>query len=466
MALAKKCGIMFSGGNMFNFKIKSVIFKILLLAIIVLALPGSVYAQKETAGPDTVLYTVRLLKQNYIYDINTNQFLNNAIKGANAYLKKNLKTRDVITPLNETGDAKENMALFNEKIQVALRKHKSTVNQSQFIYACITGMLDVLAKPPYKDPYTLMMTPKEYKILNEQMSGGNFGGIGVYIQIDKKNNNKLTVIEPIENTPAYKSGIKSGDVITKINNEPTKGLDIDVAAQKIRGKVGTPVILAVERKNAVKDYVIIRENIVVKSAVAKLINKNIGYIKLRYFGENTGYEFSAAAKKLTERGAKALILDLRNNGGGYINASIDVCDKFLPRGSLIVSVINERTNQRQNYYSNGKGLIQVPVVALINEYSASASEITAGALQDTKKAVIIGDRSFGKASVQQLHEFKDGAALKYTVAHYYTPNGKNIDEKGIEPDIKVTMEPAQVGKTEDAQLIEAVNYLINKYSIR
>lgn len=445
--------------------------KMLLIFLITLFCFSSIYAQpaKEDAiNTDTIFYVIKLLKQQYISDININQFLNNAVRGVNEYLKNSLKIKtDEMPLLNEKQDTKENIKIFSDNLQNVLYKYHDKISKSKLIYASLIKMLETLAKPPYKDPYTLVMTPKEFKLLNEQMSGGNFGGIGIYIQIDKKNNNRLTVIEPIENTPAFKSGIKTGDIILRINGEQTKGLDIDVAAQKIRGRIGTPVTLAIERNNKTRDYVIIRENIHVKSAAAKLINKKIGYIKLRYFGENTNLEFSEALKKIRERGASALILDLRNNGGGYIDASIDVCSRFLPRGSLIVSVINERTNYRQNYYSTGKELLNgIPIVILINEYSASASEITAGALQDTKKAVIMGEKSFGKASVQQLYEFKDGGAIKYTIAHYYTPNGKNINEIGIEPAIKVKMDPATLGRDDDLQLMTAVNYLINKYKIK
>lgn len=454
-----------------NRKLKNNLLKLLAVFALIVLCASIIYAQpvKESAiNTDTIITVIKLLKQQYIADININQFLNNAIRGGNVYLKVALKTKnDEIALLDEKETSAENIKIFSNKMQDVLYKYKGKIDKSKLIYASIMGMLDVLAKPPYKDPYTIVMTPKEFKLLNEQMSGGNFGGIGIYIQLDKKNNNRLTVIEPIESTPAYKAGIKTGDVILKINDELTKGLDIDIAAQKIRGRIGTPVTLAIERGGKVKNYVIIRENIHVKSALAKLLNKKIGYIKLRYFGENTNLEFSEALKKIRERGASALIVDLRNNGGGYIDASIDVCSRFLPRGSLIVSVINERTNYRQNYYSSGKELLNgIPVVILINEYSASASEITAGALQDTKKAVIIGEKSFGKASVQQLYEFKDNGAIKYTIAHYFTPNGKNINEIGIVPDIKVKMDPAGLGKDDDVQLISAVNYLINKYKIK
>lgn len=449
-----------------NFKKLTIFFLIAAFALCF----SVIYAQSsaDSINSDTILYVVKLLKQQYISDISVNQFLNNAIRGSNEYLKSELKINtDEIQLLDEKEDIKINMRLFSDRIQDALYKYHDKINKGKFIYSSMAGMLNVLVKPPYKDPYTLVMTPKEFKLLNEQMSGGNFGGIGIYIQLDKKNNNKLTVIEPIESTPAYKAGIKTGDVILKINGEATRGLDIDVAAQKIRGRIGTDVTLEIERAGKTRNFVIIRENIHVKSALAKLINKKIGYIKLRYFGENTNLEFSEALKKIKERNAGALIIDLRNNGGGYIDASIDVCSRFLPRGSLIVSVINERTNYRQNYYSTGKELTNnIPVIVLINEFSASASEITAGALQDTKKAVIIGEKSFGKASVQQLYEFKDKGAIKYTVAHYYTPGGKNINEIGIIPDIKVKMDPSNLGKDNDIQLNAAVNYLINKCNVK
>lgn len=449
-----------------RFKTKSIAIAVL-IAVMFLFCCAPVRAQGQSLNSDVILTVIKQLKKSYISDININQFLNAAGAGGNEYLKKTLKiTKDEIPALNEQNDASDNMKAFYDNIQSVLYNYNGKINKSNFLYACLAKMLEALSKPPFKDPYTVVMTPKEYNMLNEQMSGGNFGGIGIYIQLDKKNNNRLTVMEPIENTPAYKAGIKTGDVILKINNEPTKGMDIDVAANKIRGKIGTSVILTVARRGVTKNYNIIRSNIHVKSAVAKLINKKIGYIKLRIFGENTESEFNEALDKLRERNAQALIVDLRNNTGGYINSAIDVCSCFLPRGSLVVSVINERTNYRQNYYSTGKNGIEIPLVVLINEYSASASEITAGALQDTKKAVLLGEKSFGKASVQQLYEFRDGGALKYTVAHYFTPSGRNITEVGIQPDIKVKMDPALINNGDDVQLDDAVKYIMKKYSIR
>ncbi|MFH1454252.1 MAG: S41 family peptidase [Armatimonadota bacterium] len=452
--------------NSLSFKLSMVLVILLIFQFVAYFAYNEVHAQARSINSNDILYTVKLLKSDYIKDINVNQFLNEAIRGGNKYLKEILKLKDDEIPLlNEQNDTRENMNIFSERINSVLDKYKESVDKSKFIYACISSMLEILSKPPYDDPYTLLMTPGEFKILKEQMSGGNFGGVGIYIQTDKKNNNQLTVIEPIENTPAYKAGLKSGDIILKINDEPTKGMDIEVAAQKIRGKMGSSVVLTVDRKGVIKKYVIIREKIHVKSAQAKLINKKIGYIKLRYFGENTDYEFNKALEVIKEKGAQALILDLRNNGGGYITAAKDVCSKFLPRGSLVVSVINERTNLRENYYSDGRNGVNIPVVILINEYSASASEITAGALQDTKKAMLIGEQSFGKASVQQIHEFRDNSAIKYTVAHYFTPDGKDINSVGIKPNISVKMDPTNLGKDDDAQLIEAVYYLIDNYNL-
>lgn len=334
----------------------------------------------------------------------------------------------------------------------------SSLSESLLWFAAIEGLLLAM-----DDPYTLLLTPKDYRSLMEQMQAGTFGGIGVFIQQDKDNGNLLTVFEPIEGTPAYDAGILPEDVIVKINGEPTKNMPIDVAMGKMRGEPGTKVSLLIKRKNVSKllNFNIVRENIKVHSVSCKLINKTVGYVKIRTFGDETAEEFKKALKLLEAKNIKGLIIDLRNNGGGLINAAVDLCSQMIPAGNVIVSVAG-RSGQKEYARSKGGGTLPVPCVVLVNKYSASASEITAGALQDYGLAELMGGKTYGKGSVQELIPLRNGGAFKITVAHYFTPKNRNINKIGITPDIKKEMDVTKAGRPGDIQLEAAVNYLKKK----
>ncbi|MFP4498979.1 MAG: S41 family peptidase [Vulcanimicrobiota bacterium] len=352
-------------------------------------------------------------------------------------------------------------------IDALVKAYGDQIDPNLLGYAAVRGMLDSL-----NDPHSVFMLPSEYKQLRESMSGGNFSGIGVYIMLDPDNYNWLTVSEPIEGTPAYNAGLKPGDVIIEINGESTKGEPIDVAVAKIRGPVGTTVKLTVKREGEPKPLVvpIKRAFIHVNSVKKAMIGKDIGYIKLRVYGTDSADETEEALNVLENKGAKAIILDLRNNSGGLIDASEEVCSKFLPMGATVVTSVN-RAGHKKVYKARGGAHKNLPLVVLINELSASASEITAGALRDHERAILIGERSFGKGSVQELWPIDAGAdmgdppALKLTIALFYTPKGIKINKKGLEPDIKVLMEPKNANVNEyknDIQLQKAVKYLKNK----
>lgn len=325
-------------------------------------------------------------------------------------------------------------------------------------FAAIQGLLNAM-----DDPYTVLLTPKDYKSLMEQMQAGSFGGIGVFIQQDKDNGNRLTVFEPMDGTPAYRAGILPEDVIVSINGEPTRNMPIDVSMSKMRGEPGTKVTLKIVRKTSAKPLVftITREQIRVKSVACKLINKKIGYIKIRTFGDDTAVEFAKAMSALRAKNVKALIIDLRNNGGGLINAAVDLCSQMVPAGSPIVSV-DMRNRDRQYMRSSGAGVLGIPCIVLINKYSASASEITAGCLQDYGHAKLLGGKSYGKGSVQELIPLRNGGAFKITVAHYFTPKNRFINKKGIMPDIVKEMDVTKAGRPGDVQLKAAVDYLTGK----
>lgn len=323
-------------------------------------------------------------------------------------------------------------------------------------YAAINGMLFAL-----DDPYTVLLTPAEYGELQEQVQSKGFGGVGIIIELDSEAGNLLTVHDTLENCPGEKAGLEAGDRILAIDGVPTKGMALDMAMGKIRGPVNSKVVLQISREHTKQKFSVTvkRELIHTTSVSAKMLPGDIGYVRLRQFGDKTGAELHQHLQTLLNQGARSVILDLRNNGGGYIDASIDVCSEFLPPQRLVVYT-EGRVNRRENYLTKHKPLVNVPVVVLINRFSASASEITAAALHDYKVAKLIGETSFGKGSVQQVFENGDGSALKMTVAHFFSPLGHKINHVGLVPDIVKEMQPRLVGKDKkDIQLQRAVKYL-------
>ncbi|MGE0491768.1 MAG: S41 family peptidase [Vulcanimicrobiota bacterium] len=331
------------------------------------------------------------------------------------------------------------------------------VDKDLLVFSAILGMLDGL-----DDNYSLLLTPEDYSKLQEQMQAREFGGIGIYIELDKDDGNRLTVFEPIEGTPAYTAGLEAGDKILAIDDKDTKGITLDAAQSAIRGPVGTDVVLTVNRPGfpQPKKFPITRGNIHVVSVTHKMLPGKIGYVRLRMFGSQTATELEDSLRKLKAQGMTSLIMDLRNNGGGYIDASVSVVGQFLKQDDGLVVYTIDRNKRRRDYRASRAGHFSVPMVVLINKFSASASEITAGALRDHKVAKLVGEHSFGKGSVQQLYPFSDGAALKLTIAKFYTPAGTVINKVGIEPDTKLEMEPRFVGRGEkDTQLKKAIELL-------
>jgi len=420
---------------------------------------GAAMSKGEMSFPDLIAVLNRL-KAEYVKDVDPHRMLNGAIKGLRLYADHKHLEGPVITYLAPGQSLERDIQALRQRYNEVSRRWSDKAKSSEIFYAALAGMLSIL-----DDPYTMPMRPDDYRQLSEQMSGGNFGGVGIYIEIDKEHGNQLTVTEPIEDTPAFRGGIQPGDRILKIDGVSTKGMDIELAAKRIRGQVGSSVLLTISRNGKQQPFNVslVRSMIHVPSVVAKMVSPKIGHLKLRVFGTETDQELRDAMAQLRAKGAQALILDLRNNGGGYINAAVDVCSQFLPRGTLVVSVVNYRTREQRSYRSLGGKSNNLPTVVLVNGFSASASEITAGALQDTRRAVLIGTNTFGKGSVQSIYELRDGGAVKYTVANYHTPNGRNINAKeGLTPDIEVKMEPRLVGGPKDVQLQRAIEYLSRK----
>ena len=389
-------------------------------------------------------------RQSFVQDVPEAQLTAGIIKELNNFLSQ---AKVDTAPLKQLEGVKP-VDAFNKAQTLFAGK----VDSSLLGYATMNGMLDGL-----KDNYSVLMTPAEWGKMDEQLNSKTFGGIGVYIELDREAGNQLTIFEPIEGTPAYNAGLLSGDKVLKIDGKTTDGVTLDVAQTMIRGEEGTPVVLTVERDKEVKDYTVVRGKIHTITVTSRMFPGNVGYIRLRAFGQDTGVEIAQAISKLKAAGAKGLILDLRNNGGGYIDASVDVVGEFAPNNSLVVYTI-DRSGKRKEYRSHHEGGIGVPAVVMINEYSASASEITAGALRDHKLATVVGDHSFGKGSVQQLYNLdltaQKSPKLKLTIARFYTHGGSVIDRQGIEPQVMVDMETRYVGKVDkDVQLQKAVELL-------
>lgn len=307
------------------------------------------------------------------------------------------------------------------------------------------------------DPYTEYLTPDEAKEFNESLSG-SFEGIGA--ELGKDANGNVVIIAPIANTPAEKAGLLPKDVLVKVNDEDATGWSIEEAKNKIRGKAGTAVKLKMIRDGQKEvEFNITREQINIPSVESKTLPGNIGYIKVSRFSDDTYKLAYQAATQMKQAGVKGVILDVRNDPGGLLETSIDIAGLWLPSGKTILRE-KQGDTVKQTFVSKGPATLDgVPTVVLINGGSASASEIVAGALKDNKAATLIGEKSFGKGSVQQLINLPGGGVLKVTIAKWYTPNDRNINKEGIEPDNKIdrTEEDFKAGK--DPQLDAAIQQL-------
>lgn len=311
-----------------------------------------------------------------------------------------------------------------------------------------------------KDPYTVYFTAKEAKDFNDELNN-SFSGIGAQLGQDADGN--LEIIAPIDGLAADKAGLKAKDLIASINGESTSGMSVDEAISKIRGKAGTKVTLQIVRNRAQSlDFTITRQDINLPSVKTKTLDGNIGYIQITTFANDTTTLTQKAADQFKNQNVKGIILDLRSDPGGLLDASVNVTSLWLPQGQKI---LDEKQGSRviNSNYSNGRDeLNDIPTVVLINGGSASASEITAGALHDQRAAYIIGEKSYGKGVVQQLVNFSDGSQLKVTVASWYRPNGQNINHNGITPDKTVKISDADAKAGNDTQLQAAQAYLAAK----
>lgn len=327
---------------------------------------------------------------------------------------------------------------FAESLSLVKKNYVEDVDEKELVYGAIKGMLNSL------DPHSSFMPPEAFKEMQIDTKG-EFGGLGIQIGMKDK---LLTVIAPIEDTPADKAGVKAGDIIIKIDGESTKDISLHDAVSKLRGPKGTKVTITIVREDMEKplDITIRRDIIVLKSTKFRVIDNEIGYVKLTQFQERSSDDLVNALKELSEKGIKALVLDLRNNPGGLLKGAVDVTSQFLPAGKLVVYIKGKEGDKHEFNTDNGN-YFDYPMVVLVNGGSASASEIVAGALQDWGKAVVLGTQTFGKGSVQTVIPLSDGSALRLTTARYYTPKGRSIQTTGITPDIVVKLETKNGTKT-------------------
>jgi len=305
------------------------------------------------------------------------------------------------------------------------------------------------------DPYTIYLSEDEAKDFKNELNG-TFTGIGAELGVE---NDRIVIIAPLDGFPAQAAGVRAGDVIVQLDGEDAYGISIEEAVSKIRGEEGTDVTLSIARDGKALDITITREKITVPSVTSEIREDGIGYIKIARFAEDTASLSKKAANEFAQQGVKKVILDLRNDGGGFLDAAVDVAGLWLPDGTLVVE---QRSGDvvTQSLKSQGDGpLVGIETVLLINKGSASASEIVAGALKDYEAATLVGETSFGKGSVQALEELRAGGVLKVTIARWYTPEGVNIDHEGIEPGVVVEFTDADYENKTDPQLDEAVKLL-------
>lgn len=348
--------------------------------------------------------------------------------GALALLVAGMSMSPVANLAASETSAYSELRAFSEVLSLVEENYVNKVDAKKLIRGAIRGMLRTL------DPHTTYLNPEFFKEMQVETTG-RFGGLGVEISI---RDGVLTVVTPIEDTPAYKAGVQAGDQIILIEEEPTKDLLLQEIVKKLRGKPGTKVKITVRRKGEKEPipFTITRQIIRIKSVRSRMLEDDIAYIRVRSFQNGTGREVKDALSSLEGEGAKALVLDLRNNPGGLLSQAVSVSDIFLKAGSLIVYTKGRMTDQEHRFTSTHEvpgG--EIPMAVLVNAGSASASEIVAGALQDLERAKLIGVKTFGKGSVQTVVPLSDGSGLRLTTALYFTPKGRRIQGEGIEPDI-------------------------------
>ncbi len=428
-----------------------------------LCLTMSLMANVSSAATDDVDrsmvdYSFERAATDFYKSTNDQALLDGAVSGLRDAVKSHGGNPSKVPTVHGSGSSSGDLSQLNHELTVVDHEFGQSVGDRNLAYAAIDGMMQSL-----HDRWTVFMDPKEYRSLNEGLDGGNFAGVGIVIDVDP-NTKSLLVVQTIDGGPADKAGLQAGDVILSVDQKPTQGLTTEQDSSLIRGKVGTTVQLSVQRQGQPKPVLvtITREIIHAPSVRSRVIDGDIGYIQVLVFGLTTGQELASAMQKLDKQGVKGIVLDLRNNGGGYLNAAIDVSSLFVPEGPIVS--IDSRTKPLTTFDAENTAMTPRPLAVLVNGYTASASEITSGAIQDSGAGVLIGTRTFGKGVVQTIYPLPDGSAIKITTARYLTPNGRDINSIGITPDIVVEdVKAPDFGKPDtDGQLQRAITYVQDK----
>ena len=366
----------------------------------------------------------------------------------------NLEARREAADAND--ELYKELELFEHALSIVRSDYVEEPDSKQLMYGALKGMLATL------DPYSQFLDPDSYNELRVETEG-EFGGLGIEITIK---DDLLTIISPIDDTPAYRAGLKPGDRIVKIDGEITRGITLLEAVKKLRGEPRTPVVLTILREgdNELKDVSVTRDIIKIESVRdAKILEEHVGYIRVSDFREGTSRDLTDALARLKDEGMHGLIVDVRNNPGGLLDVAVTVTELFLRRDEVVVSTKGRLRNQNLEYRARRDGTVNgQPVVVLINEGSASASEIFAGAIQDHKRGILIGEKSHGKGSVQTVFPMKDGSALRLTTSKWFTPSGRPIHDTGITPDVVVPFEAPPEPKEDGGQKAEDVFEKVNR----
>ena len=348
----------------------------------------------------------------------------------------------------------EKIDLFGEVIEKINREYVDDIDQSKSMDSAINGLLQSL------DPYSAYMSPEIFNEMQTETSG-KFGGLGIEVSMES---GVVKVISPIDDTPASRAGIKAGDYIVKINDIQVQGKSLSEAVELMRGPVGSEIELTVRRRGAKKalTFNVVREVIEVQSVKSELLENNIGYLRLTSFNDNSSQQIKKQIKKLKKnKNLNSYILDLRNNPGGLLSQAIKISDFFLENGEIVSTKSRKKSENRKWFAKKGDILDGKTLLVLINYGSASASEIVAGALKDHKRAILVGENSYGKGSVQSIIPLKNKGAIRLTISKYYLPSGKSISEVGVTPDIVVSEETDdfRIDTETDNQLSYAIKLL-------
>jgi len=398
----------------------------------------------------------RQVERVYYKPVNAETLMRGEQTGIAGYLRSK-GVRDAALPaIRATGDQASDLRKIDGQLAYAQTHYGARLGASGNLHitqAALRGMMSSLG-----DPYTVYLSPQEIQSLNESLDGGNFGGIGVYIYQLK---DKQVILQPIDGLPAARAGMKPGEIVTSVDGTPIKGLSLDRVERMIRGERGTTVSIVAHpwKQRGQHTYRIVRDIIRVPTVHAKM-ESGYEYIRLSDFGETSADEVRAALLSGKAHGAKGYILDLRDNGGGLLDAAVRISSYFIPSGAIVSTIDRAGHKDEQDALGTAIGGLR-PLVVLVNKYTASASEITAGAIADYKIGTLIGTRTFGKGVVQSIYPMPDSSALKITTARYVTPAGRDIQHKGIAPDVLVNQnpDPSLIDTPHDKQLAVAKAHL-------